>query len=147
MNASLSATLTNRRSEIGRLHQLVEAFSGRHGVPESVVFAMNLALDEIVTNVIMHGYSEGGEHEIRVAIALDEDVLEATVRDDAPVFNPLLVPSIDLEAVGEDRPIGGLGVHLVRSVMDSVQYRRDGLENVVVMKKALRATEDPPSGS
>ena len=144
MIASRSATLTNRRSEIERLHQLVEAFSGQHGVPDSVVFAMNLALDEIVTNIIVHGYSERGEHEIRFAITLDEDALEATVRDDAPAFNPLLVPPIDLEAVEEDRPIGGLGVHLVRSVMDSVQYRRDGLENVVVMKKALRATKDPP---
>jgi serine/threonine-protein kinase RsbW len=144
MIASLSATLTNRRSEIAQLHQLVEAFGGQHGVPDAVVFAMNLALDEIVTNIIVHGYTEGGEHEIRVALALDENALEATVRDDAPAFNPLVVPPIDLEAVGEDRPIGGLGVHLVRSVMDGVQYRRDGLENVVVMKKALRATEDPP---
>ena len=144
MIASLSATLTNRRSEIAQLHQLVEAFSGQHGVPDAVVFAMNLALDEIITNIIVHGYSEGGEHEIRVALALDDSALEATVRDDAPAFNPLVVPPIDLEAVGEDRPIGGLGVHLVRSVMDSVQYCRDNLENVVVMKKALRATEDPP---
>ena len=60
-----------------------------------LVFAMNLALDEIVTNIIVHGYSEVGEHEIRSAITVDEDALEATVRDDAPAFNPLLVdPSI-----------------------------------------------------
>lgn len=139
MIASLTATLANRRSEIERLHGLVEAFSEQHGVPDAVVFAMNLALDEIVTNIIVHGYSDGRRHDIRVVIALDADVIEATVRDDAPAFNPLLVPPVDLEAVAEDRPIGGLGVHLVRSVMDSVEYHRDRFENVVVMKKTVRS--------
>ena len=139
MIASLAATLANRRSEIERLHRMVEAFSEQHRVPDDVVFAVNLALDEIVTNIIVHGYADGGQHEIRVAIALDADAIEATVRDDAPSFDPLLVPPIDLEAVGADRPIGGLGVHLVRSVMDSVHYRRDGGENVVVIKKSFRS--------
>jgi serine/threonine-protein kinase RsbW len=139
MIASLTATLANRRSEIERLHGLVEGFGEQYGVPDAVVFAMNLALDEIVTNIIVHGYSDGGLHDIRVAIALDADVIEATVRDHAPAFNPLLVPPVDFEAVAEDRPIGGLGVHLVRSVMDSVEYRRDDFENIVVIKKTVRS--------
>jgi anti-sigma regulatory factor (Ser/Thr protein kinase) len=138
MGASLSATLANSRSEIERLHHLVEVFSEQHGVPDPVVFAVNLALDEIVTNIIVHGYRDDARHDIRVGIALDNEAIEATVRDDAPAFNPLIVPPVDLEAVAEHRPIGGLGVHLVRSVMDSVDYRRDGPENVVVMRKALR---------
>jgi anti-sigma regulatory factor (Ser/Thr protein kinase) len=138
MIASLSATLANRRTEIERMHQLLEAFGAQHGVSDSVIFAVNLALDEIVTNIIVHGYADGGQHDIRVNIALDDEAIEATVQDDAPAFDPLRIPPVDLEAVADDRPIGGLGVHLVRSMMDRVDYRRDGLENVVVMRKALR---------
>jgi serine/threonine-protein kinase RsbW len=137
MIASLSATLANRRSETERLHKLVETFSEQHELSDPVVFAVNLALDEIVTNIIVHGYSDNQQHDIRVGIVLGEDAIEVTVRDEAPAFNPLLVPPVDLEAVAENRPIGGLGVHLVRSVMDSVDYRRGGLENVVLMRKAL----------
>lgn len=104
MIASLSATLPNRRSEIERLQQLVETFSEQHELPDGVVFAVNLALDEIVTNIIVHGYSDNQQHDIRVEIVLGEDAIEVVVRDDAPAFNPLLVPPVDLEAVAENRP-------------------------------------------
>jgi serine/threonine-protein kinase RsbW len=99
MIASLSATLANRRSETERLHKLVETFSEQHELSDPVVFAVNLALDEIVTNIIVHGYSDNQQHDIRVGIVLGEDAIEVTVRDEAPAFNPLLVPPVDLEAV------------------------------------------------
>jgi anti-sigma regulatory factor (Ser/Thr protein kinase) len=117
---------------------LIEAFGGRHGVPDNVLFSLNLALDEIVTNIIVHGHTDSADHNIHIDVALDGDVLEATVRDDAPPFNPLTVPPVNLDAPAAGRSIGGLGVHLVRSVMDSVDYRRDGAENVLVMRKSIR---------
>jgi anti-sigma regulatory factor (Ser/Thr protein kinase) len=132
-----TVTLRSHRSEIARLHQLMEASGAKHGVPGSVVFAVNLALDEIVTNIIVHGYTESGQHAIHIDVALDRDVLEATVRDDAPAFNPLAVPPVDLNAPAAARPIGGLGVHLVRSLMDSVDYWREGTQNVLVIGKRI----------
>jgi serine/threonine-protein kinase RsbW len=140
MPALLSVTLVSKRSEIGRLHQLIDAFGEERGVPGSVLFAVNLALDEIVTNIIVHGHGERADHNIQVDVVLDQGVLEATVRDDAPPFNPLAVPPVDLTAPAEGRPIGGLGVHLVRSVMDSVDYRREGAQNVLVISKAIAAS-------
>jgi anti-sigma regulatory factor (Ser/Thr protein kinase) len=143
--ASLSVTLVNRRSEIEGLHRLIEAFGGRHGVPDNVLFSLNLALDEIVTNIIVHGHTDSAEHNIHIAIALDDDVLEATVRDDAPPFNPVAVPPVDLSAPAAGRPVGGLGVHLVRSVMDHVDYRRDGAQNILVIRKSIRSSDIAPT--
>jgi len=145
MSSLFSVTLVSHRSEIERLHQLLEAFGEKHGVPASVVFAVNLALDEIVTNIIKHGHTDSADHNIQIGVALDHDVLEATVRDGAPPFNPLAVPPVDLAAPAAGRPIGGLGVHLVRSVMDSVDYRREGLQNVLVIKKAIRSRDIAPT--
>src|SRR5215218_5653828 len=96
MPVLFSVTLVSHRTEIGRLHRLIEAFGETHAVPDSVVFAVNLALDEIVTNIIVHGYTDGAEHDIHIGLTLDHDVLEATVRDGAPQFNPLTVPPADL---------------------------------------------------
>ncbi len=140
----MSVTLVNQRSEIERLSQLVEAFGASHNLPSQLIFFLNLALDEVVTNIIRHAY-EGGRHEIAVRVTLEGDVLAAEVADDGRAFNPLLAPPADVNAVLEDRPIGGLGVHIVRSVMDSLKYRREGEKNVLVMKKAIKRDESRPA--
>jgi anti-sigma regulatory factor (Ser/Thr protein kinase) len=94
-------------------------------------------LEEIVTNVICHGCCDGSHASIEVELALQPDELVMTVEDSATPFDPLQAPAPDLEAALEDRPIGGLGVHLVRKLMDRVTYeRRDG-KNRLVMSKIL----------
>jgi serine/threonine-protein kinase RsbW len=103
----------------------------------SVTSSSNLALDEVVTNVIMHGYRDAGRHEILVRLELGIETLTVQVEDDGRPFNPMDVPPPDLELGIEDRPIGGLGIHFVRSVMTSVDYRRAGGHNVLTMLKQI----------
>ena len=98
---------------------------------------MNLALDEVVTNVIRYAHDDGRQHPIVVRLALEQGVLTAQVEDDGRAFNPLDAPVPDIGAGIDDRPIGGLGIHLVRSVMTSVEYRREDGRNVLTMKKRL----------
>jgi anti-sigma regulatory factor (Ser/Thr protein kinase) len=133
----MSVTLVNDRSEIERLSQLVEAFGEAKGLTADSVFSVNLALDEVITNVIRYGHDDGGQHPIVVRLAIDQDVLTAQVEDDGRAFNPLEAPVPDIGASIEERPIGGLGIHLVRSVMNSVEYRREDGRNVLTMKKRL----------
>ena len=128
-------TLANRLSEIERVATALEAFGAVHRLGDDVVFAFNLALDELITNTISYGYSGGGEREIQLRLTLRSGVVQAEIEDDARAFNPLEVQPPDLEAPLEERPIGGLGLHIVRSMMDSVEYRRDGGHNIVTLRK------------
>ena len=80
---------------------------------------------------------DGREHPIVVRLSVREGVLTAHVEDDGRAFNPLEAPAPDIDAGIDERPIGGLGIHLVRSVMSSVEYRREDGRNILIMTKQL----------
>jgi anti-sigma regulatory factor (Ser/Thr protein kinase) len=141
----VSATLANRLEEIERLAGIVEAFGAQHGLPAAVLFQLNVALDEILTNVISYGYEDDGAHQVVVRMALDGDWLRVEVEDDGRPFDPLQVPEPDL-AAGIDRPgNGGLGMHFVRSMMDEVAYRREDARNIFSMAKRHRPGSAAPA--
>lgn len=137
MTASISVTLVNELSEVERLSRLIEAFGEAEGLEAESVFKLTLALDEVITNIVRYAHDDGQQHPIFVRLALDEHVLTAEVEDDGRPFNPLDVPAPDIGACLDDRPIGRLGIHIVRSVMTSVEYRRDGARNVLTLKRVL----------
>lgn len=96
-----------------------------------------LAVDEAVANAILHGY-RGGPGEVAVAGAVADGTVELRVEDWGPPFDPLAVPPPALECdIGERLP-GGLGIHLIRSLADRVEYRRDGDRNVLILTRAGR---------
>ena len=136
MTGPISLTLVNQLSEVSKISGFVEAFGVEEGLKPEAVFSLNLALDEVVTNVIRYAHDDDGqEHPIVVRLALERDVLTAQVEDDGRAFNPLEAPAPDLDASLDERPIGGLGIFLVRSVMNSVEYRREDRRNVLIMRK------------
>ncbi len=100
-----------------------------------VVFHVNLVLEEILTNIIAYGYADSDEHYISIGIFLAEGELVIQVADDGRPFNPLEAPEPDLESPLEERPVGGLGLHLVRSLMHEFEYERNEGQNLLVMKK------------
>src|SRR5205823_988058 len=138
--ASVSAVFVNQRAEVERLVALAERFGDEHHLSADDVMAVNLALDEVVLNIIRHGYDDAAEHEIHVTLAVEDSMLEISVEDDGRAFNPLEAPPPDLDLPLEDRPVGGLGIHIVRSVMDTVDYQRSGDRNVLTMRKAIGRT-------
>ena len=131
--------LKNQIAELGRLGQFVETFAEAHDLTPKFTFGVNLVLDELVTNIISYGYTDGGEHTIRVRLACNGDELTAELEDDAIAFNPLERPEPDTTLPLEERPIGGLGIHFARKTMDQMSYRRDLDRNILVMKKRLGA--------
>ena len=135
-----TVTLKNHLSEIARVAHVVEQFGSRHSLPARLVFEVNLALDEILNNVIAYAYDDGAEHEIVVRLTVQPGELVVQVEDDGRAFNPLDVAEPSLDVSLSERQIGGLGMHLVRKVIDDLQYRRCDGRNVLVMTK--RAT--PP---
>ena len=135
MESRFSLVLRNDLSELERLSQAVAAWCQKNAVIADVEYQLNLALDEIVSNVIHHGWKDDGEHQLHVRVSRAESELTVEVEDDAPPFNPLEVPAPDITKPLEERPIGGLGIHLVRQIMDGLEYRRQDGKNLLVMKK------------
>ncbi len=104
------------------------------GFPFELISDVQLATDEAVTNAILHGY-DGKQGEVRVIAEADDREVIIIVEDRAPAFDPVAFVSRDVSKDGEDRPIGGLGLILIRNVMDEVMYRREDEKNIFTMIK------------
>lgn len=119
------------------MSQEVALWCHAHELPEEVEFQIDLVLDELVSNVIRHGLKDDKEHIIEVNLCRDGHDLTLEVEDDGVPFNPLDNPVPDINKPIEERRIGGLGIHLVRQVMDSLAYERRKGKNFLFMKKRL----------
>jgi anti-sigma regulatory factor (Ser/Thr protein kinase) len=109
----------------------VEELGEREAWPESLTFKVNLVLEELGINILTHG-GKGKERrpEIEIVLTSEDHALTIEVLDDGHPFDPLQdSPKPDLTATIEGRPIGGLGIHLVRSLMDDLHYQRDAGRN------------------
>lgn len=133
----MKIALRNDLGELGRLASELEAFAGAHGLPDATLMALNLALEELVTNTMSYGFTGGEAQTIDVSLTLDGDMVRVRVEDTGAPFNPLDQEMPDLDAPLADRPVGGLGIHLVRSVMDEVHYERAGDRNIVSLAKRV----------
>lgn len=134
--------LANDLGEIPRLAAGIETFCAPLAPAPKDLFSLQLALEEVVTNVINHGYTDGRAHTFAVELRVHGRTLTAVVNDDAPAYDPLARPEVDTSLPLDTRPIGGLGVHLVKKLVDAAQYeRRDG-RNVLT----LHRTFGPPAG-
>jgi serine/threonine-protein kinase RsbW len=139
----LTLRLANRFAAIGEAAEEIESFCETHGVPPAAIGHLNLALDEAVTNTIAYGWPDGGDHEIALTLSVGGGALVAELADDGRAFDPLQVPPPDLDSDLESRPIGGLGVHFMKTLMDEVAYRREGERNILTMRKQFAAGAAP----
>ena len=99
-------------------------------------FLVILAIDELVTNCIKYGYDDADEHTIEITLSEVDETLTMVVADDGHAFNPLRARPPDLSLPIEDRPIGGLGIHLLRELADHLAYeRRDGTNRLTLTKR------------
>jgi serine/threonine-protein kinase RsbW/sigma-B regulation protein RsbU (phosphoserine phosphatase) len=136
---SLSRRLPNRLAAIAEAAEEIEQFCKTHGVPVAAVGHLNLALDEAITNTINYGWPDGGDHEIALLLVIEAGMVRAEVSDDGRAFDPLEVPPPDLDSDLESRPIGGLGVHFMKTLMDEVTYRHEGGRNILTLRKRFAA--------
>jgi anti-sigma regulatory factor (Ser/Thr protein kinase) len=130
--------LKNDFSELDRLALALEQFREAHELSEDVIYRIQLALDEIITNIIKYGFDDDSEHDIGVSIDLIEGDISAVIEDEGRPFNPLEAPEPDLNVPLEERQIGGLGIHLVRNMVDGAEYQRTEGKNVFTFRKKAR---------
>jgi len=135
MTAELVLNLKNDPAETERLTARLTEFGSRHALPHRIVADVNLALEEAITNIVLYAYDDADDHQIGVLVSLTDGLLTAELIDDGRAFDPLQVAAPDVSAPLEDRPIGGLGIYLVRHLMDDIQYRREDGRNHLVFTK------------
>jgi serine/threonine-protein kinase RsbW len=123
--------------EVSRANAAFADFAAAHAVPAQVRRSLNVALDELLANTVTHGLAGRAGGAVTMAVDLDGDRLTVTLRDNGAPFDPFARDAPDTTLSVEDRPIGGLGIHLVRQLVDQVSYRRDGDHNVVVLTSHL----------
>lgn len=133
----LSVKVSNDLSEIPRLAETIDAFCARHGIPQKIVLDFHLALDEVLTNIISYAFRDTARHDIEVAMSYRDECLAIEIADDGPAFDPLQAPPPDVTSALEERPIGGLGIHLVKKLMDAVDYRRQQDRNRLRLSKTV----------
>lgn len=145
MHARRMVHIAGSRAGIRRANDLFGKFSAAHHLPAGAVWPFQIALDEMLSNIVDHGGSAKPKAKakskagIDIEFRLDQGVLELTIEDDAAAFDPLMVPLPDTMAPIESRPVGGLGIYLVRRLMDAVEYERKDGRNRLVCRKKIEA--------
>ena len=136
----LEIALANDLQEIGGAAEKVEAFCEEKELSPEIAYAVNLSIDEILTNTISYGYKDEESHRIEIVLRLEADSLVVVIRDDSAPFDLSATPEADIEASLDEREVGGLGLFLVHQMMDKVEYEHVEGRNVVTLTKS---TADP----
>jgi anti-sigma regulatory factor (Ser/Thr protein kinase) len=134
---SVSFELRNNLSELATLCEKMESVGQTLGLSRRCLFEMNLALDELFTNIISYGFQDQSEHFIRVNISADQDVLTVVLEDDGMAFNPVERIPPEVPCTLDECKVGGLGIHLVKNLMDEIVYERRAGLNVLTLKKSI----------
>jgi len=140
-----SFELKSNLSELDKLCGHLETFGQKTGLSKKFVFEVNLVLDELFTNIISYGFDDDGEHSIKVTITPENGGLYLCIEDDGKPFNPVEFEAPDMSCSIEECKIGGLGIHIIRKLMDDICYERCEDKNVLKLKKGLaKPKPDPP---
>jgi serine/threonine-protein kinase RsbW len=131
--------IKNELSELVTLNAAVAEFLAAHAVPYRAAYAVNLAIEELVVNVIRYAYVDDDPHVIDVELAIEGDQIALRIDDDGMPFDPRRGPALNVHA--EDRETGGLGLALVLDMVDVLKYRREEERNRVEVRIHLAAEE------
>ena len=129
--------LRNEISEINRLAMFIEELGGELNLAPDLVFNLNLVLEEAVSNVILYAYPKEEHQEIHLTAKISDKSLIFVLTDSGKEFDPTQAPDADVTLSAEEREIGGLGIFLIRQIMNKVEYQRIEGKNVLTLGKNL----------
>jgi serine/threonine-protein kinase RsbW len=130
--------LKNNLAEIKSLTDILCKLCEENSICNKVLCDVSLALEEIFANIVHYAYEDNEEHLVKIHIKIRDNVLALEIKDDGKPFNPLEIPKTNTEAPFEERNIGGLGIHLVRNLIDELEYKQVKGKNVLTMKVRLQ---------
>jgi sigma-B regulation protein RsbU (phosphoserine phosphatase) len=133
-----SITRQNDIEQVPELAAFIDGFCEELGLDPSLTTSLNLALEEAVVNSMNYAYPAGTKGNIIVEAQANAERLRFSISDEGIPFDPTAASEVDTELSAEERPIGGLGVHLFRQIMDSINYERVGGRNILTLRKKLK---------
>ena len=136
----LKVAIRNELSEFESLNATLAEFLTAHSVPYRAAYAVNLAVEELIVNVIRYAYVDDDAHLIDVELAIEGDQIVLRIVDDGMPFDPRRGPALNVHA--EDREVGGLGLILVLDMVDVLKYQREGEKNRVEVRIHLVADDE-----
>ena len=134
--------LSGQAGERARVVRELEKFCREQGLSRESANAADVALEEHLTYVLSYGYEPGVPHNVIIGLKVADGCLCVDVEDDGKPFDPLARPPVDTSLPLEDKPVGGLGVHLMRQFMDELSYARESGKNVLRMRKRITPAAD-----
>jgi len=127
--------ILNQIPEIERVCNSITTFSRQHSIDEKIISNLYLAIDELLTNIIRYGYRDEKDHPIYIRYSIEKELLTLQIEDDSYPYDPNQAPVPDLTSDLENRKIGGLGIYLVKSMMDDVKYVTKNGKNTLTLTK------------
>ena len=137
MEIKRSLILPNDIETIPQLNEFIDSVAEEMALDMSLTMSLNLAIEEAVVNVMDYAYPEGQQGNVEIEAMTDGEWLTFVISDSGVPFDPTTKEDADTTLSAEERPIGGLGIFLVRQLMDVIQYQRDGDKNVLTLRKKL----------
>ena len=137
MSTHKTVQINNQRNQIDTVRKLFDDYSKENKLTEKTSHDIQMALDELLTNIVSYGYEDTDEHWIDVHFGVDDGVLKVEIVDDSKPYNILERDDPDISLSMEDKPIGGLCVFLIKKLMSSVDYYTKERKNHLVMTKEL----------
>ena len=132
-----SIILANNISEITRLYEFIEELGNDFSLSPDIVFNLNLVLEEAVVNIINYAYPKEEHQSIYLSARMHEGSIVLVLTDTGKEFDPTAAPEADVTLSADDRQIGGLGIFLIRQIMNEVKYERIEGKNVLTLEKKL----------
>ena len=133
----LHVSLSPRLSAVRGLAQMVEEFGDANRLPDQQIYMINLALDELITNTVSYGLRGVASPRIEVALQVTDTMLVLSIMDNGRPFDPTQSPKPDLSSPVEERPVGGLGLHLIRKFADRMHYEYSEGRNRLTLEHDL----------
>ncbi len=130
--------VNNHIDELAKVAVFMEETGDEWNFPMSMVLNLNLVLEEALTNIILYGFESDSIHTIEVHLIKTGDDLSIEIIDDGKAFDPTNVADPDITLSVENRKVGGLGIFLIRKIMDTVEYKRIANKNNLILKKNIK---------
>lgn len=129
--------LKNDLKEIEKVRFVIDELFNKGTIDEGMSIKLNLVVEEMFTNIVNYAYSDKEFHQIDIIIEFGGGIFSTTLIDDGKEFNPLQHKVQDLNAPVEQRQLGGLGIHLMKNIMDEYEYKRENDKNILIIKKNI----------
>ena len=138
MHKNKTLNIDNQISNLEQVAAFLEELGEEWELSVSQVLSLNLVLEEALSNIILYGFEDNNQHSIEINFKMEGDQLTVSLIDDGQPYDPTLKDDPDTTLSAEERPVGGLGIFLIKKIMDNVEYERKSNKNFLVLTKNMK---------